>query len=84
MNLAPTELVIFGNPKVGTALMQCGHSIAVDPSLNALIWEDGDGQTWPSYNAPAFLAQRHKLKGCEQALAKVDKALKGFAKTAIK
>jgi uncharacterized protein (DUF302 family) len=84
MTLPPTELVIFGNPKVGTALMKCGRSIAIDLPLKALIWDDGNGQTWLSYNDPAFLAQRHKLQGCEGALGKVDKAMKGFAKSATK
>jgi uncharacterized protein (DUF302 family) len=82
MVLEPTELVIFGNPKVGTALMKCGHSIAIDLPLKALIWEDGDGQTWLGYNSPAYLAERHELDGCEKVLAKVGKALAGFAKTA--
>lgn len=82
MALAPTELVIFGNPKVGTILMKCGHGIAIDLPLKTLVWEDGDGQTWLGYNDPAYLAERHKLEGCEAMLGKVDKALAGFAKTA--
>ena len=82
MTLEPTELVIFGNPKIGTVLMKCGQGIAIDLPLKALIWQDGDGQTWLSYNDPAYLASRHKLKGCEAALGKVEKALGGFAKAA--
>ena len=82
MALAPTELVIFGNPKVGTALMKCGHAIAIDLPLKALVWEDAEGQTWLSYNDPAFLADRHELKGCEKVLGKVEEALGGFAKAA--
>jgi uncharacterized protein (DUF302 family) len=82
MTLAPTELVVFGNPKVGTVLMKCGHGIAIDLPLKALVWEDGDGQTWLGYNDPAYLAERHKLEGCEKALDKVDKALAAFAKAA--
>jgi uncharacterized protein (DUF302 family) len=71
MTLAPTELVIFGNPKLGTALMKCGHSVAIDLPLKALIWEDGDGQTWLGYNDPGYLATRHGLEGCDQVLGKV-------------
>ena len=82
MSLAPTELVIFGNPKVGTALMNCGHGVAIDLPLKALVWEDGDGQTWLGYNDPAYLAGRHGLKGCDEVLGKVEKALGGFAKAA--
>ena len=82
MTLEPTELVIFGNPKVGTALMKCGHSIAIDLPLKALIWQDKDAQTWLGYNDPADLAQRHKLEGCEKVIANVTNALAGFAKAA--
>lgn len=82
MTLEPTELVIFGNPKVGTALMKCGHGIAIDLPLKALIWQDADAQTWLGYNDPAYLAERHKLEGCEKVLGKVDAALAGFAKSA--
>ena len=82
MTLEPTELVIFGNPKIGTALMNCGPSIAIDLPLKALIWQDGDGQTWLGYNDPADLAERHKLEGCDKVIGKVTKALAGFAKAA--
>lgn len=82
MTLEPTKLVIFGNPKIGTILMKCGRSIAIDLPQKALIWEDAEGQTWLSYNDPAYLAQRHKLEDCEAALGKVEKALAGFAKAA--
>ena len=68
MSLEPTELVIFGNPKMGTALMKCGHSVAIDLPLKALIWEDGDGQTWLGYNDPAYLATRHKLEVCDKVM----------------
>ena len=82
MTLEPTELVIFGNPKMGTALMKCGHSIAIDLPLKALIWEDADGQTWLAYNDPAYLAERHKLEGCDKVLETMGKGVAGFAKAA--
>jgi uncharacterized protein (DUF302 family) len=82
MSLPPTELVIFGNPKVGTVLMKCGRSIGIDLPLKALVWEDDHGRTWLSYNDPRYLGRRHGLKGCEKALGKVDKALAGFAEAA--
>lgn len=82
MTLDPTELVIFGNPKIGTALMKCGPSIAIDLPLKALIWEDGDGQTWLGYNDPAYLVERHKLEGCEKVIEKVTGALAAFSKAA--
>lgn len=80
--LAPTELVIFGNPKVGTPLMQCSHSIAIDLPQKALIWQDEAGQVWFSYNDPQFLALRHNTQGCDEVLKKVAMALGNFSKKA--
>jgi len=59
--LRPTELVIFGNPKGGTALMQDRQSAGIDLPLKALVWEDADGNVWLGYNDPAWVAQRHGL-----------------------
>ena len=80
--LRPTELVIFGNPKVGTPLMLCSHSIAIDLPQKALIWEDAGGQVWFSYNDPQFLALRHNTQGCNAVLKKVAMALGNFATAA--
>ena len=80
--LRPTELVVFGNPKVGTPLMQCSQSVAIDLPQKALIWQDDKGQVWLSYNDPNYLAQRHGLTGCAQVIEKVEKALSNFAKAA--
>lgn len=77
--IPPTELVIFGNPKVGTPLMQCSPSIAIDLPQKALIWEDGSGVVWLSYNDPAYLALRHNTQGCDKVLTKVAGALGKFA-----
>ena len=80
--LRPTQLVIFGNPKVGTPLMQCAQSIAIDLPQKALIWEDDKGQVWLSYNDADYLAERHGITTCGEVLAKVRKALANFAKAA--
>ena len=80
--LPPTELVIFGNPKVGTPLMVCSRSIAIDLPQKALIWEDDQGQVWLTYNDPAYLAERHGITGCQEVLKKVSGALKNFAAAA--
>lgn len=82
MELRPTELLIFGNPKVGTPLMQCAQSTAIDLPQKALIWEDADGQVWLGYNDPDYLRQRHEIEGCEEALDKVASALENFARAA--
>jgi uncharacterized protein (DUF302 family) len=80
--LRPTELVIFGNPKVGTPLMQCSQSIAIDLPQKALIWEDDKGQVWLTYNDPQYLAKRHDTRGCDKVLEKVAGALGKFANKA--
>lgn len=80
--LPPTELVIFGNPKIGTKLMQCSPSVAIDLPMKALIWQDDKQQTWIGYNAPQYLAKRHGIKGCDAVLMKVEKALANFANKA--
>ena len=80
--LRPTELIVFGNPKVGTPLMQCSQSVAIDLPQKALIWQDDREQVWLSYNDPNYLAQRHGLTGCAEVIKKVEKALSNFAKAA--
>ena len=59
--LRPTELLIFGNAKGGTPLMQSVQTIGIDLPLKALVWQDQSGTTWLSYNDPAVLADRHGL-----------------------
>ena len=80
--LRPTELIIFGNPKVGTPLMQCGQSVGIDLPQKALIWQDEAGQVWLSYNDPKYLANRHSIKGCSEVIKKIEKALGNFARLA--
>ena len=59
--LRPTDLLIFGNAKGGTPLMQAAQTIGIDLPLKALVWQDEAGVTWLSYNDPAYLAHRHGL-----------------------
>lgn len=80
--LRETELVIFGNPKVGTPLMQCSQTTAIDLPQKALIWKDDTGQVWFSYNDPAYVKKRHSIEGCDEAIGKISKALGNFAKMA--
>src|SRR6476469_4170568 len=61
MNLRPTELIIFGNARGGTPLMQSAQTIGIDLPLKALVWEDAAGSTWISYNEPSWIAQRHGI-----------------------
>jgi uncharacterized protein (DUF302 family) len=61
LSLRPTELLIFGNAKGGTPLMQSAQTMGIDLPLKALVWQDQSGSTWLSYNDPGWLAKRHGL-----------------------
>ena len=63
--LRPTELLIFGNAKGGTPLMQSRQTIGLDLPLKALAFEDADGTVWLCYNDPAWIAVRHGVAGDE-------------------
>jgi uncharacterized protein (DUF302 family) len=81
MKIRPTEVVIFGNPKGGTPLIECAQTVGIDLPLKALVWEDAAGQVWLSYNDPAYLAARHGAPECP-AVGKLSKALAGFTREA--
>jgi uncharacterized protein (DUF302 family) len=61
LSLRPTEILIFGNAKAGTPLMQSVQTIGIDLPLKALVWQDPSGDIWLSYDDPAWLAKRHEL-----------------------
>lgn len=83
IDLPPTELVIFGNPKIGSPMMECARSIAIDLPQKMLVWQDRAGQVWLSYNDPVYIANRHKLGDhCRDSLKKVAGALSKFSKAA--
>ncbi len=83
MPLRPTELLIFGNPKAGTPLMQANQTVGLDLPLKILAWQDAAGKVSLTYNDPRWLARRHGLddstKPAVEALATV---LANFAKAA--
>jgi uncharacterized protein (DUF302 family) len=59
LKMRPTKLLIFGNPAAGTPVMLAAPSIAIDLPLKILVWEDGEGAVWLSWNSPEYLQQRH-------------------------
>jgi len=61
LEMRPTQLLIFGNPRGGTPLMVAAPSCAIDLPLKALAWQDTQGKVWLSYNAPEYLQQRHGI-----------------------
>jgi uncharacterized protein (DUF302 family) len=82
--LRPTELLIFGNAKGGTPLMQARQTVGIDLPLKALAFEDADGTVWLCYNDPAWLAARHAVAGGEatKAMAGALAAAAGHAASA--
>jgi uncharacterized protein (DUF302 family) len=63
LEMAPTQLLIFGNPKGGTPVMNAAPSSALDLPLKVLVSQDGDGKVSLSYNTPEYLAERHAIPG---------------------
>ena len=81
--LRPTEVLIFGNAKGGTPLMQSVQTIGIDLPLKALVWQDAAGDTWLSYNDPDWLAKRQGLSSeTETAVGTLVGALAALAKAA--
>jgi uncharacterized protein (DUF302 family) len=81
MALGPSDLVIFGKPEAGTPLMQAEPTTGIDLPLKALIWQDGAGVTWLSYNDPHWIAARHGI-GASNAADSLAAAIAAFAKHA--
>jgi len=71
LELRPTEVVIFGNARGGTPLMQLGQTAGIDLPLKALVWQDAKHKTWISYNEPSWIAQRHGLTNVEAPVSKL-------------
>jgi uncharacterized protein (DUF302 family) len=82
MTLRPTEVLIFGNARGGTPLMQAKQTLGIDLPLKALVWEDADGKVWLTYNDPAWLAQRHGATGLAEVTGRLAEALAALAKAA--
>src|SRR5215471_14033784 len=66
--LRPTEVILFGNPRGGTPLMQANQTVGIDLPLKVLVWQDALGTTWLSWNEPAWVAERHELGGAYRSI----------------
>ena len=85
MPLRPTEVLIFGNARGGTPLMEANQSVGIDLPLKALVYQDADGKVWLSYDNPSWIAQRHGLDAAVAAnLRALARALDAFATQAVK
>src|SRR5437667_6370707 len=79
LTLPPTELIIFGNARGGTPLMQSEQTVGIDLPLKALVWQDAAGKTWLSYNEPSWIAQRHNIPNAESIVSKMTAALSAMS-----
>jgi uncharacterized protein (DUF302 family) len=61
LSMRPEQMLIFGNPKAGTPILQAAPTAGLDLPLKALVWQDPDGNTWLGYNATEYVLQRHGL-----------------------
>lgn len=82
INLRPEQLLIFGNPKLGSPLMQSNAMVGLDLPLKALAWQDADGKVWLAYTDPQTIAARYRIEDRSELIAKMTGALKNFAATA--
>jgi uncharacterized protein (DUF302 family) len=83
LDLRPTAVLIFGNPKLGTPLMQAAPTVAIDLPQKALAYEDAAGDVYLLYNDPAYLAARHGIAGRDAVLKKIAGALDRFTDAAV-
>lgn len=84
LSLRPTKLIVFGNPDLGTPLMQSSQTTGIDLPQKMLVWEDENGATWLAYNDPEYIAHRHGIKGKDEVLEKIATALAGLSEKATK
>lgn len=82
LKLRPTELVIFGNARGGTPLMQLAQTVGIDLPLKALVWEDAAGKTWISYNEPGWIAERHGVADAQPVVNKMADLLGAISRKA--
>ncbi len=82
LSLRPTMVLIFGNPNLGTPLMNSAPTVAIDLPQKALAYEDENGDVFLAYNDPAYLAERHGLEGQDEVLARITGALGNFTDAA--
>ncbi|WP_126457158.1 DUF302 domain-containing protein [Sulfuriflexus mobilis] len=80
--LRPTELLIFGNPKLGSHMFTSNQTSGIDLPLKALAWEDKKGQVWLTYNDPKYIANRHGIKDRAEIVKKMTGALNNLTNAA--
>lgn len=81
--LRPTQVLLFGNPKIGTALMLSDQRAGLDLPIRVVAWQDEKGQVWIAYNAPQWLANRHGIDNQAKVIEKMTGALDKLTSAAV-
>ncbi|MFV1993608.1 MAG: DUF302 domain-containing protein [Acidiferrobacterales bacterium] len=84
IDLRPTELLLFGNPKLGSHMFTSNQTAGIDLPMKALVWQDEKGQVWLAYNDPQYIADRHGIKDRAEIVKKMTGALKKLTDKATK
>lgn len=82
IEMRDTELLVFGNPKLGSHLMTSAQTVAIDLPLKAIAWKDDAGQVWLAYNDPAYIAKRHGVRDRDEIVKKMSDVLAGLTANA--
>ncbi len=83
LNIRQSKVIIFGNPKIGTKLIQCKSESAIDLPMKALIWQNPNFQTIFSYNNMTHIMARHNLACSQKVLSKIDEILDDIARETL-
>lgn len=83
LSLRPTQVIMFGNPRAGTPLMNCEQTVAIDLPQKILISEDPQQKVWLSYNDPSYLKERHNIEGCDTNISNISKVLSTIGQEAV-
>lgn len=84
MELRPTQALIFGNPKLGTAALQAAQEAGLDLPLRVVVYEAADGKVWLAYRQPAAMGAAHGIPSDSPALMPMSKAIDGLTSAAVK
>lgn len=77
------QLLIFGNPRLGTHFFTSNQTAGIDLPLKALAWKDENSQVWLSYNDPGYIANRHNIHDRDEIKKKMTTALDGLTNAAV-
>lgn len=83
IDMRDTEILIFGNPKMGSPLMMSNQEVGIDLPMKALVYKDAKGQVWLVYNDPAYLKKRHGIRDKDPVFAKMTGALNKLTSKAV-